>query len=49
MTKTYTHTIRAEDHPIKSVTIFKSYTAEVVRTFSIDLQVRVFPSRATGT
>jgi hypothetical protein len=31
--------LKAVDHPVKSVTIFKSRTAEVVRTFSLELQV----------
>ncbi|KAF9459031.1 hypothetical protein BDZ94DRAFT_1239542 [Collybia nuda] len=30
-------TFSAPDHPIKSVTVFKSYKAEVVRTFTVDL------------
>lgn len=39
MTKIYSHKLKAEEHPVKSVTIFKSSTAEVVRTFTVDLQV----------
>jgi hypothetical protein len=36
---TYTHTVNAADHPVKSVTIFKSSTAEVIRTFALDFKV----------
>lgn len=32
--------IQAAEHPIKSVTVFKSSKAEVVRTFNLSLQVR---------
>ncbi|THU98378.1 hypothetical protein K435DRAFT_856726 [Dendrothele bispora CBS 962.96] len=34
--------IYAPDYPVKSVTVFKSYRAEVVRTFEIDLKVTFF-------
>ncbi|KDQ50394.1 hypothetical protein JAAARDRAFT_42021 [Jaapia argillacea MUCL 33604] len=30
--------IKASDHPVKAVTVFKSSKAEVLRTFSLDLQ-----------
>jgi hypothetical protein len=36
---TYTHIVNAADHPVKSVTIFKSSTAEVIRTFALDFKV----------
>jgi hypothetical protein len=32
--------ILAAEHPIKSVTVFKSSKAEIVRTFALDLTVR---------
>jgi hypothetical protein len=35
-----TFTISAPEHAIKSVTIFKSSKAEVVRTFALNLNVR---------
>jgi hypothetical protein len=35
-----THTIQASEHPIKSVTVFKSSKAEVVRLLSLNLKVR---------
>lgn len=35
-------TISAPDHAIKSVTVFKSSKAEIVRTFALDLKVRKF-------
>jgi hypothetical protein len=38
---THTHALYASEHPIKSVTIFKSRRAEVVRTFNVELNVRV--------
>lgn len=42
---TYTHLLKASEHPIKSVTIYKETDAfkakaEVVRTFTVDLKVR---------
>lgn len=33
--------LSASDYPIKSVTVFKSSKAEVVRTFALHLKVRV--------
>jgi len=35
-------TLRAADHLIKSVTVFKSSKAEIVRTFRVDLEVRMY-------
>lgn len=35
-----TVTLKAPDHPIKSVIIFQSSTAELTRTFTVDLQAR---------
>ncbi|KAF9525788.1 hypothetical protein CPB83DRAFT_858888 [Crepidotus variabilis] len=35
---TASFSLKASDHPIKSVTVFKSSKAEVVRTFELDLQ-----------
>jgi hypothetical protein len=35
-----THTIQAAEHPIKSVTVFKSSKAEIVRMLSLNLKVR---------
>ena len=33
------YTLQASEHPIKSVTVFKSSKAEVVRTFTLNLKV----------
>ena len=41
MSMASTFTISASDHPIKSVTVFKSSKAEVVRSFDISLKVRL--------
>ena len=38
---TETHKISASDHPIQSVTVFKSSKAEVNRTFAVDLKVTI--------
>ena len=35
-----TLSIHASDYPVKSVTIFQSSSAEVTRTFSVNLHVR---------
>ena len=39
MKLTPTLTVKAQDHAIKSVTIFKSSKAEIVRVFSLNLNV----------
>ncbi|KAF8151051.1 hypothetical protein B0H34DRAFT_731171 [Crassisporium funariophilum] len=50
-TMSYSCTIQAPEHTIKSVTVFKSSKAEVVRTFTLDLkkgqnkiEIRALPS-----
>lgn len=37
-------TIRASSAPVKSVTIFQSWTAEVTRTLALELKVSSFTS-----
>ena len=44
---TSTTQLAAKDHPIKSVTVFKSSKAEVVRTFSVALKVGLLGNRHT--
>jgi hypothetical protein len=43
----HTLEISAADHAIKSVTVFKSSKAEVVRTLSLDLVVNAYPASNT--
>ena len=40
--------IDASEFPIKSVTVFKSNKAEVVRTFTLQLEVRLISPKAWG-
>ena len=34
--------LNASEHPIKAVTVFSSKKAEIVRSFSVELEVRRF-------
>ena len=41
MTASGTTSLNAAEHPVKSVTIFQSSTAQITRTFSVELKVRL--------